>query len=166
MSAVLEAVRLRAVTFTMFKGPLYRWLTLVIWAVLVCVALTILTIGARSPYTHANLVSGYDLRYERTDQILVGAPNAFHGLNENAMPTATDPIARGAALYVTAGCVTCHAIEGRGGVVGLPIIGADEATIMQRVRRGPTGMPVFSTAVLADEDIRDIASYLGSLPAK
>ncbi|MDO8563075.1 MAG: cytochrome c [Candidatus Limnocylindria bacterium] len=180
----------------------YRRATVFIGVLLVCVALTILTIGARSPYTHANLSSGYDLRYERTDQVLVGEPGEFRGLSQkprpagtdpialgtalylttertlvgapgelrgpsrNAEPAGTDPIARGAALYVTAGCVSCHALEGRGGVVGRPIAGADEETIMQRVRRGPTGMPQFSTAVLADEDIRDIAAYLRSLAAR
>jgi len=144
----------------------YRRATVFIGVLLVCVALTLLTIGARSPYTHANLGSGYDLRYERTDQILVGAPSDFRGLNQNARPAGTDPIERGAALYVTKGCVTCHAIEGRGGVVGRPIVGADEETITQRVRRGPTGMPEFSTAVLADEEIRDIVAYLRLLATK
>jgi len=166
MSAVREDPRLHAAAVTVLKDPPYRRLTLVIWAVLVCAALTILTIGARSPYTHANLGSGYDPRYERTDQILVGAPSDFRGLSQNARPAGTDPIARGAALYVTAGCATCHAPGGRGGVVGRPIVGADEETITQRARRGPTGMPQFSTAALADDEIRDIAAYLGSLAAK
>ncbi len=146
--------------------PLYLPVSFVVLGLVTFAALVILMIGARSPYTHANLGSGYDLRYERTDQILVGAPSDFRGLSQDARPAGTDPIERGAALYVTKGCVTCHALEGRGGVVGRPIVGADEETITQRVRRGPTGMPQFSTAVLADEEIRDIAAYLRSLAPK
>ena len=203
MVAAFAAVLLLSRIVTGVQGERrYRRATVFIGVLLVCVALTILTIGARSPYTHANLSSGYDLRYERTDQILVGAPGEFRGLSQNARPAGTDPIAlgtalylttertfvgapndvggpgqhgwatsadpivRGTALYVTAGCVSCHALEGRGGAVGPPIAGAEEGTIAQRVRRGPTGMPEFSAAVLADEDIRDIAAYLGSLTAE
>jgi mono/diheme cytochrome c family protein len=143
-------------------GPFYRRLTSAVWAVLVCAALTILTIGARSPYTHSNLGAGYDPRYERTGQILVGPTVPFDGLNR-ARATGNDPEARGATLYVTEGCVTCHGLEGRGGAVGPEIFGIDQETITQRVREGPAGMPQFSASGLTEEEIADITAFLGSV---
>jgi mono/diheme cytochrome c family protein len=123
----------------------------------------ILMIGARSPYTHANHNSGYDPRYDRTEQILVGTPTDLAGLSRDAQLAGADSLARGASRYVTQGCASCHALEGRGGLVGPRIVGADEETIATRVRQGPVGMPRFSAAGLTDAEIADIAAYLQSL---
>ena len=126
-------------------------------------ALVILMIGARSPYTHANLATGYDPRYGRTEQILVGAPADLAGLSPDARLKSADTLVRGASLYVTQGCASCHALEGRGGIVGPRIAGVDEETIAKRVRVGPAGMPKFSTTGLTDAEISDIFAYLRSL---
>jgi mono/diheme cytochrome c family protein len=126
-------------------------------------ALVILMIGARSPYTHANLATGYDPRYERTEQILVGAEGDFAGLSPDARLAGADARTRGALLYVTEGCASCHALEGRGGPVGPRLLGVDEETIAQRVRQGPVGMPRFSTSGLTAEEVADIVAYLQSI---
>ncbi len=141
----------------------YRRATAFIGVLLVCAALTILTIGARSPYTHANLGSGYDLRYDRTAQIGIGDDTSFMGVSPQAAPTAADPLVRGAHLFVTEGCATCHGLEGRGAPVGPAIAGQSLKTITQRVRQGPGWMPRFSPEGLTDQEITDIAAYLASL---
>jgi cytochrome c553 len=141
----------------------YRRATVFIGVLLVCVALMILTIGARSPYTHANLSAGYDPRYDRTAQIGIGDDTSFMGVSPQAAPTAADPVARGAHLYVTEGCVTCHGLEGRGAPVGPAIVGQDIKTITQRLRQGPGGMPQFSPDGLTDQEIADITAYLASM---
>ena len=141
----------------------YRRATVFIGVLLVCVALAILTIGARSPYTHANLTAGYDASYVRTDQIVIGEDAAFRGLNPQGVLTDAIATTRGARLYVTAGCVTCHGLEGRGGPVGPVIVGQNARTITQRVRQGPAGMPQFRPDGLTDEQIADITAYLASM---
>lgn len=146
--------------------PLYLPVSFVVLGLVTFAALVILMIGARSPYTHANLNLGYDPRYERTEQILVGAQADFAGLSPDAQLAGADTLARGASLYVTQGCASCHLLEGRGGVVGLRIIGVDEETVAKRVRQGAAGMPRFSTAGLTDAEISDIAAYLRSLGTK
>lgn len=141
----------------------YRRATVFIGVLLVCVALTILTIGARSPYTHANLSAGYDPHYDRTAQISLGGDTSFMGVSPQAAPTAADPVVRGAHLFVTEGCALCHGLEGRGAPVGPPIVGQDAKTITQRVRQGPGGMPQFSPGGLTDQEIADITAYLASI---
>ena len=151
-------------TFLIPRTP-YRRLTLTIWILLMGVALTLLVIGARSPYTHANLSAGYDPRYDRTSQIVVGAATGFDGVSASTA-TGSDPVVRGGSLYVTAGCVTCHGLEGRGSVVGPEIAGKAELDIVtQRVRQGPAGMPKFSLEALTDEQIADITAFLQSVEA-
>lgn len=142
----------------------YRGLTLTIWALLVCVALTLLVIGARSPYTHSNLSAGYDESYDRTSQIVIGRPSEFDGVSVNTA-VGTDPADRGGSLYVTAGCATCHGLEGRGAPVGPPIAGMDAETTSRRIREGPAGMPKFSVRGLTDLQVADIAAYLMTLEA-
>lgn len=143
--------------------PLYLPVSFVVLGLVTLAAFVILMIGARSPYTHANLAEGFDSRYDRTGQILVGADTVFAGLSRDASPAGSDPVTRGASLYVTAGCASCHALEGRGGPVGPRIVGVDRETIAQRVRQGPVGMPRFSTAGLTDAEISDVTTYLRSL---
>lgn len=149
----------------LFGGPAHRRATSVIATVVIVMALTILTIGARSPYTHANLQPGRDPGYSRTEQIGVNDDTAFAGLSPDTSAANTDPAAHGASLYVTKGCVTCHALEGRGGPVGPAIAGTDAATIERRARKGPGGMPRFDQQGLTADEITAIAAFLNSLPA-
>lgn len=141
---------------TLFGGPAHRRATVVIGLALVMIAITLLSIGATSPYTHANLAVRYDERYERTEQIVVGA------VTDLERGTIADG---GEALYVTAGCVACHALDGGGGTVAKAIAGADPDLVLQKVRNGTSGMPKFSPSALSDEQVAEIAAYLGSLGA-
>lgn len=143
--------------------PLYLPVSFLVLGLVTFAALVILTIGARSPYTHANLGAGPDAGYERTRQVFVGDDAAFAGTSADAVIAWTDALTRGASLYVTAGCAACHALEGRGGVVGPKVAGTDLGTIADRVRRGPVGMPRFSVTELTDDEITDIAAYLRSV---
>ncbi len=144
------------------RRPLHRQLPLFLCAALATAALTLLAIGARSPYTHANLGTGPDPGYDRTPQALVGQEPDFGGISRAQNTRAADVAVRGASLYVAAGCAGCHALEGRGGVVGPRIAGVDGETVAQRVRQGPVGMPRFSGG-LSDDAVREIAAYLASL---
>lgn len=142
----------------------HRGATVVVGLVVLSLAGTLLFIGASSPYTHANLNATYDEGYTRTEQIVVGPPQPFMGLTQSAA-TGGDAITRGGRLFVTEGCVGCHAIAGQGGAVAKAIAGADVALVTQRVRQGTTtGMPPFSPEGLSDAQLADIATYLRSLP--
>lgn len=142
--------------------PLYLPVSLLMVGLVTFAALFILMVGARSPYTHANLVAGYEPRYDRTEQIRVGEAGPYGGVHAAGAAPA-DPIERGERLFVTAGCASCHTLDARGGPVAPAIVGADEATITKKVRRGPGGMPRFASGTLSDADIAAIAAYLASL---
>ena len=122
----------------------------------------LLAIGARSPYTHANLMP-YDPGYTRTVQMMVGAPMLYRGAGLVNPPRATAPQEeKGKALLVGRGCASCHGLKGTGGVVAPPII-PDVDIVRQNVRLGPGAMPVFSPQDLTDADITAIVAYLKSV---
>lgn len=135
-------------------------------AIVAVFSLTLLAIGARSPYTHANLLPGHDIVYDRTEQILVGEREPYAGIGGAEAAAAADPAAAGERLFVTKGCAACHTLTARGGPVGPAIVGTDEATIVKKVRKGPGGMPQYAPTALSDAQIDAIAAYLRSLVGK
>ena len=129
-------------------------------AVLV-IALTLLTIVARSPYTHSNLNLDIDPRYTRTDQIVGGAPIPF-GAGRLTVPPASDQIQLGKQLFIADSCATCHGLDGSGGIVGPSILAATEKKLRTVTRVGPKGMPAYADGTLGDADLDAIAAYLNS----
>ena len=130
-------------------------------AVLV-IALTLLTIVARSPYTHSNLNFNFDPHYTRTDQIVVGAPISF-GAGRLAVPLASDQIELGKQLFIADSCATCHGLDGRGGIVGPSLVGKTVKKLRSTTRVGPKGMPAYADGALSDADLEAIAGYLSSI---
>lgn len=129
-----------------------------------CVGTLLLSIGARSPYTHSNYQLAYDAGYARTEQILVGPPVPYAGLGlASPPPPGADLTVRGRELMVSDGCATCHGMEGRGGPVGKPIVGTSAADLRKKTTKGPGGMPAFAHEALPDDDLNAIAAYLKSL---
>ncbi len=126
------------------------------------IALTLLTIVARGPYTHSNLNAGFDSRYTRTEQTFVGTPMPFTG-GMLAVPRASDPVQLGKQLFVADDCATCHGLDGRGGIVGPSIVGTNAAKLRVKTNVGPKGMPPYAPGVLSDQDLAAIAAYLQSM---
>lgn len=125
------------------------------------IALTLLTIVARSPYTHSNLNFGIDPRYTRTEQIVVGAPMLF-GAGRLAVSPASDRVALGKQLFVADNCASCHGLDGRGGIVGPSILGTKVKKLRTMTNVGPKGMPAYAAGALTDQDLAAIAAYLDS----
>ena len=130
-------------------------------AVLV-LAFTLVSIVARSPYTHSNLNAGFDPAYTRTEQTFVGAPIPFTG-DGLAVPRAANSVELGHELFVVDGCASCHGLDGRGGVVGPSIIGTKAKKLRTVTQVGPQGMPAYAPGILSDEDLAAIAAYLNSI---
>lgn len=130
-------------------------------AVLV-IALTLLTIVARSPYTHSNLNLDFDSRYTRTDQIVVGAPIPF-GAGRLTVPLASDQIQLGKQLFIADSCASCHGLDGRGGIIGPSILGKTAKKLRTTTIVGPKGMPAYADGALSDADLEAIAAYLNSI---
>ncbi len=128
----------------------------------ISLALLLLTIGARSPFTQANLGSGFDAGYTRTGQSIVGSLDSYAGEGGMRMALASDPVVRGGQLFVGEGCASCHGIAGRAGVVGPPIVGVGVDKLRDTVRKGPGGMLTFAPDVLTEDDLVAIAAYLKS----
>lgn len=128
----------------------------------------LLAIGARSPYTHANLAPGFDARYTRTSQALVGPAEPYHGGHAVSLPAilAADQEARGRVLLVAKGCAACHGLEGRGNAVGPAIAGFGVDDLREKAWKGPGGMPTYSAIDLSDEDLEAIAAYLHTISAQ
>jgi mono/diheme cytochrome c family protein len=75
-------------------------------------------------------------------------------------------VARLKAVYVKSGCWSCHGYEGQGGSTG-PKISPPAAypAFSTFVRTTSGAMPPFTTAVLPEQDLRDLHAYLQSIPA-
>lgn len=134
-------------------------------AVLVTVfSLTLLVIGARSPYTHANLQPGDDPSYTRTEPIFAGPPASHPGIRDVvAVRVEDDPAATGARVFVVAGCAGCHALEGAGGAVGPRLTRLTLSVFQKNTRQGPAGMPSYSRQALDDDEIVAVIGYLRAL---
>ena len=133
-----------------------------IGAAVLGIALMLLSIVARSPYTHSNLNLSFDPRYTRTEQSVVGAPIPFSG-DRLAVPPAGDPALLGKQLFVVKGCAACHGLDGRGGVVGPSVIGTKAEKLRVKTTVGPQGMPAYAAGALTDQDLAAIAAYLSSI---
>ena len=126
------------------------------------IAVTLLAIVARSPYTHSNLNPGFDPGYTRTEQMVVGPPVPF-GAGELAVPRASDPVELGKQLFVVDGCAACHGLDGRGGIIAPSITGTKTEKLRVKTQVGPQGMPAYAPGTLTDEDLAAIAAYLGAM---
>ena len=126
------------------------------------IAFTLLTIVARGPYTHSNLNAGFDSRYTRTQQMVVGAPVPFAG-GMLAVSPASDPVQLGKQLFVSEDCATCHGLDGRGGVVGPSIVGIKADKLRVKTNVGPKGMLPYAPGALTDQDLAAIAAYLDTM---
>ena len=135
---------------------------ILICLVVVPLAITLLTIGARSPYTAGNLNPHYDASYTRTDQTFVGSPVPLmaHGL---AQPASADPVSRGQQLFTAKYCSGCHGLDGRGSIIGPSIVGATAAKLKSKTHSGPGAMPAFEASSLSDDELAAMAAYLASM---
>jgi mono/diheme cytochrome c family protein len=130
--------------------------------IVVPAALILLTIGARSPYTQANLNPHYDANYTRTDQTFVGPalPFAAPGLSA---PASADLVTHGQQLFTAKGCSGCHGLDGHGSIIGPSIVGATEAKVSSKTHSGPGAMPAFASDSFSGDDLAAIAAYLASM---
>lgn len=78
-----------------------------------------------------------------------------------------EEIARGGELFRT-NCSACHNFEGRGGALpngryAPALTETSDKHIYEAIRTGPQQMPVFSSAVISDEDVTQIVGYLNAM---
>jgi mono/diheme cytochrome c family protein len=130
--------------------------------VVVPLAITLLTIGARSPYTQGNLNPHYEAGYTRTDQTFVGSPVPLVAPGV-AVPASADQIAHGQQLFTAKYCSGCHGLDGRGSIIGPSIVGATAAKLKSKTHSGPGAMPAFEASSLSDDDLAAVAAYLASM---
>jgi ubiquinol-cytochrome c reductase cytochrome c subunit len=77
--------------------------------------------------------------------------------------------AAGQETYVR-NCAACHGAAAGGGISGAsafapPLVGLDGVAIASATRVGPFEMPAFGPAVISDQDIDDIVSYVEAVGA-
>jgi len=140
----------------------YMVIPLAIGGWVVVVSLTLIGIILLGPYTHDNLATGPEAGYTRTMQQTVGMTMPFQGPGAG-QPLPSDQVARGRALMVTNECAACHGLDGKGGVIGKPIVGFSAAQLRAKTTKGPGEMPAFANGALSDQDLAAIAAYLKSL---
>lgn len=121
--------------------------------------LLLMIVGARSPYTHSNLMAGYEPSYTRSEQGFVGPTIPLEGMM-SAVPLANDPVERGRQLFVVKECASCHGLDGHGGAVGPSILGTNPEKLRKVTQEGIGGMPAFSPTALSDGDLQAIAEFL------
>ena len=127
-------------------------------------SVTLLTVFARSPYTHANLDSAYSDGYSRTQQVTVGTPVPYAPPSAAKKPAkSAGPVVVGRQLFTANNCASCHGQSGQGGTFAPPIAGFDAATLKQRTHAGPGGMPAYSGQQLTPDQLDAIAAFLQSV---
>jgi cytochrome c553 len=114
------------------------------------------------PQSHANLDPTGD--FDRVQLGVVGAEVDYTGLSGGEL----DAALTGRELFVQAGCAGCHGVDGLGAVVGGPIAGGEDAvrsvgSLLEDIREGPKGMPVYSEVFLSDDDVAEIFAYLQAI---
>ena len=86
-----------------------------------------------------------------------------HGTETETEAGATGDAAAGEAVYASAGCGGCHALEAAGskGAVGpnLDDSQPDTALVVERVTNGAGAMPAFAEQ-LDEQQIQDVAAYV------
>ncbi len=124
----------------------------------------LVAIGARSPYTHAQLLPGPDSGYTRTEQTIVGSPVPYSGEGLAGQPKADeDLVSLGQKLLAARGCAFCHGVTGQGGPVGPVIVGFEVQKLRDKTDQGPDGMPQYAHGALSDDDLMAIVAYLNSV---
>jgi mono/diheme cytochrome c family protein len=137
-----------------------NWLAPAIFAALVIsLSVTLVTIGARSPYTHNNLAAGVVSGYNRTNQTLVGPPQPRQVGPRDRMNG--DLAQQGAALFMNLECASCHGLRGEGGVYAPIIAGVNAAEIQKKTSAGPGGMNKFEG--LSENDLAGLEAFLQSV---
>ncbi len=126
-------------------------------AAVLLIGFTLIGILARSPDTRANFQDAPE-GYDRTELSSIGAEDEFEGLN----PLLGDSPQ---ANYVGAGCASCHGLSGEGAVVGPDIWGKNFEDMLEVVRDGEHGMPVYGPDRLTDAQIEALTNYLNELKA-
>ncbi len=126
----------------------------------VVLAATLLTIGARSPFTHLNLSPNVVSGFDRTSQVVVGPPQPISAMQLQSS-SKTSLALQGQSLFMSLDCASCHGLRGQGAVVGPVIAGANAATLKDKTTSGPGGMPKFTG--LTDQDLNALAAYLAAV---
>jgi len=111
------------------------------------------------PTMHANLAPNEP--FDRAVPVYLGEEHEYTGLGTHNGSRPSD--LSGEALYIQAGCVSCHGIGGRGAVVGgeLTISTMSDADeVIEAIRRGSKGMPVYGEHALSDEEIDRIIEHV------
>jgi mono/diheme cytochrome c family protein len=140
----------------------YLLLPTLIGSGVLLLALSLLTIVARSPYTHSNLGLGFNPAYTRTQQMVVGEPVPVTG-DMLAVPRAADLVELGKQLFVSNGCAGCHGLDGHGNIIGPSIVGIKAEKLRVKTNIGPKGMLPYAPGALTDQDLAAIAAYLQAM---
>ena len=84
-----------------------------------------------------------------------------------AQAPASGNVENGKRQFVKLGCYTCHGFQGQGGGAGAKLAPRPiaAAALIAYVRHPAGSMPPFTAKVVSDQDLRDIQTYLASVPA-
>ena len=98
--------------------------------------------------------------------LCLAAPSAR---SEDAAPSGD--AAKGKRIYLADGCFLCHGRVGQGGGYNGPVPALAKTELPLEAFRGlvrqpANDMPAYSAAVLSDEQIADIYSFVRSLPGR
>ncbi|TPW10605.1 MAG: hypothetical protein FD127_3662 [Acidimicrobiaceae bacterium] len=119
-------------------------------------AVGMFTVVLTQPMTHANLSPTEP--FDRAPAAHVGEQLDYEG---DGAHHAAD--VGGEVLYIQLGCASCHGIGGRGATIGGELNDStmsDMEEVVDAVRGGPKGMPIYAEVVLTDAEIQRIIDYV------
>lgn len=121
----------------------------------IIIGFTLTAILVRAPDTRSNYQHTPE-GYTRTALATIGEDAEFQGLTPTLGSTPRE-------IYVGAGCASCHGLSGEGGVVGPAIWKKNAEDMLEALREGEHGMPLFSEHRLTDEQAAALVEYLNEL---
>lgn len=115
------------------------------------------------------LVGGLIVFVTYEDSALVTLPQRQTSFTTNLNPSAGDS-GRGAALWLSAQCATCHGQQADGGdsPIGVSVIEREFGLdgFATAIRVGPADMPAYTTAQLSNDQIEDLWAWFADLRAE
>src|SRR5712692_9707607 len=88
-----------------------------------------------------------------------------------AMAQQEPPRAGGQYWFGRYGCTACHGGDGKGTLIGVPVVARPDSTltadfITRQIRTPRDVMPDFSPEVVSDEKLQALITYIGTLEAR
>lgn len=138
------------------------WISVVLATAAVITATGMVIVFVRAPVANTHITDPHSYTRTPIAYIDTAFPYIGFGLEDEPAAQSGDPVADGSLLYFKYGCSACHGLSGQGATVGPALV--DEigsfGSFSEDVREGPKGMPDYDEALISEENLQKIYTFL------